>query len=398
MHAEAIEPRPTLAEILARATRADFSERDQVFLVPVPGDAFVRLSRRAIAALQLHAAGVELDEAAAATRGSDAQAWTGDRLAQIRDRLVARARSSRGADDGVGFFLRRRLLRQAAVEWLARRFRGLFHPLVAASLIAITFVTLAATVEVPHSSSSSEIGFGYLWMIGSLIAHELGHASATSYFGCRPGPIGFTFYVIYPALYSDVTSAWTLRRHQRVVVDAGGIYFQLAFTALFMLLGVVFGLGGTQVGFLMVAFSVVMTLHPFLKFDGYWMISDALGVANLAKQRSRLLALLWARIRRRPTQPLPFRPAITVVLVIYSIASTAFTLFFAVYLIPRMWWAFLGYPARVHAALDDIASHGYPQSVGPWLALASATFILYFTGRIALRLITRMWALLRQTT
>ncbi|MEO8552527.1 MAG: hypothetical protein ABI678_21265, partial [Kofleriaceae bacterium] len=365
MHAE-----PTLAEILTRATRADFSEREQVFLVPVPGDTFVRLSGRALAALQLHAAGMTLEDAATATRGNEAHLWDGARVAQIRDRLVERARAPHAVDDGPAMFLRRPLLGQPTVEWLARRLRVLFGPLVATTVIASTLVTFAATTHLPRTSSATELAVGYLWMIGSLIAHELGHASAATYFGCRPGPIGFTFYVIYPALYSDVTAAWTLRRHQRVVVDAGGVYFQLVFTALFMALGAIFGVRGTQVGSFMVAFSVVMTLHPFLAFDGYWMLSDALGVANLAKQRRRLCAALWARLRRRAPAPLPFPPLITAALAIYAIASVVFTLCFAVYLGPRMWRALLGYPARVRAAIDDIAAHGYPQSLGPWLALA----------------------------
>ena len=49
-------------------------------------------------------------------------------------------------------------------------------------------------------------------------------------FGALPDRIGIGIYVIYPALFSDVTAAWRLSRGQRVLVDLGGSYFQLLVT------------------------------------------------------------------------------------------------------------------------------------------------------------------------
>jgi putative peptide zinc metalloprotease protein len=264
------------------------------------------------------------------------------------------------------------------VGWLARWLAVLFQPAVAAVLVALAVVAFSLTARAPRDTTTSEVALGYAWFLAGLVMHELGHASAVAYFGGRPGGIGFTFYVIYPALYSDVTSAWALRRRQRVVVDIGGVYFQIVFAA-----GVsTLGLPGADIALAMTAFSLLMTLQPFLKFDGYWLLSDALGVANLAKERARMLVSLWLRFTGRTAEPFPWSVAVTATLGLYAVASSVFTLIFAIYLLPALWNAILAYPGLLHAAVAEFAEHGYPQSTGPWLALASATLVVYFGIRI----------------
>lgn len=390
------EAPPILADLLARAVPGEFGERDDVYLIPVPGDSFMRLSARATRALRLHTAGMSVELAAAAT-DNGAGSWDGARLARIRDQLVARATSQTASEDSFGFFGRRQLLAAATVSRIANPLTLLYRPMVAAFAVLAAVAALIFTVGPVTSVSGSDVVFGYLWMLASLVAHEFGHATAVAAFGRRPGPIGFTFYVIYPALYSDVTSAWSLRRRQRVVVDVGGVYFQLLFIAIVSLLGQFVALPGVRLGMVLTGLSVIMTLHPLLKFDGYWMLADALGVANLSKWRATALRTAWAWMRGRPHEPLPWRPLITATVVLHAVASSVFATCFALYLLPRICSALVRYPSYVRAAIADVQQHG-THSSGPWFALAGATVAVLFGLRVVVRLVAQLRSFARRAS
>jgi putative peptide zinc metalloprotease protein len=84
-------------------------------------------------------------------------------------------------------------------------------------------------------------------------------------------------YLIFPAFYADVSEAWRLSRSRRAVVDAGGIFMSLICATA---CSAVFLVTGEQVWGLL-SITVVWNLNPFLRMDGYWLISDWLGVQNL---------------------------------------------------------------------------------------------------------------------
>jgi membrane-associated protease RseP (regulator of RpoE activity) len=46
----------------------------------------------------------------------------------------------------------------------------------------------------------------------------------------------------------------------------------------------------------------VMNLIPFLSLDGYWLVSHALGVANLRDKRRAVFATAWAKLRGHRNQ------------------------------------------------------------------------------------------------
>jgi len=375
----------SLADVLAGATRADFSERQAIYLVPLPKHGFMRLSDRAFVALSLHAKGASLEAAAEATRSGDDK-WDGSRLGTIRDRLFSRVHDDTEQVNSVGFFGRRQLLASHHVSNIAVFLTRLYQPTIAIILVALASVTFAMTFQRDPEMSAAAIGWGYMWLVLSLFTHELGHASALARFGRTPGGIGFTFYVVYPALYSDVTDAWPLRRWQRLVIDIGGVYFQLLFAAGLLVAGRCAGVPGAHVGAMMIGLTVAMTMNPFLKFDGYWVVSDALGIANLAKQRRAMLFALWARARRRGRVPFPWHRHIAVIVAVYSLANVVFTVSFALYLAPHGWRALREYPEHLRAAVADLADHAYPHTAAPWLALIGATLVLYFLARVAYRL------------
>lgn len=125
-----------------------------------------------------------------------------------------------------GFWFRCKLLNNETVSMIAHHLRFMYS--FAMSLVLVITSSLLAVAIIAAEPIHISTGFcSLLLFLISLIVHEFGHATACARFGAAPSSIGFAVYLIYPVLFSDVGTAWKLRRWQRVVVDLGGIYFQI---------------------------------------------------------------------------------------------------------------------------------------------------------------------------
>src|SRR3954451_2533813 len=111
--------------------------------------------------------------------------------------------------------------------------------------------------------------------------HECGHVTACRFGGGRPGAMGVGIYLVWPAFYSTVTDAYRLNRVGRLRTDLGGVYFN----ALSMVAVGLAYLGTGQEWLLVALFAMYLeTAHqflPLLRFDGYYMLADLVGVPDL---------------------------------------------------------------------------------------------------------------------
>jgi putative peptide zinc metalloprotease protein len=156
------------------------------------------------------------------------------------------------------------------------------------------------------------------------VGHELGHAYAATRFGCRVPAMGVSFLVMMPVLYTDTTAAWQLTsRRQRLIIDCAGVTVELMIASAATLLWVLLPHGPARSAVHVIATtswvtSLIINLSPFLRFDGYYMLSDALGMPNLqprafALGRWRLRELLFD-LREPPPEKLPTQLRRTVIL------------------------------------------------------------------------------------
>ena len=130
--------------------------------------------------------------------------------------------------------------------------------------------------------------------------HECGHVAACRYGGARPGVMGFGLYLVWPALYSTVTDSYRLGRAGRLRTDVGGVYFNAVFIT-----GMSAAYLDTGAPWLLVA---IVALHietatqflPMIRLDGYYMLSDLIGVPDLFSRMGPVLASL---IPGRPAHP-----------------------------------------------------------------------------------------------
>lgn len=151
-----------------------------------------------------------------------------------------------------------------------------------------------------HFFSPSGLALYGVTLMGTKIAHELGHAYTAKRFGCRVPTMGVAFLVLWPVLYTDTTDAWRLvSRRQRLAVGAAGMLTELTI-AVFATLAWSFLPDGPlrSAAYFLATVSWVTTLainlSPFMRFDGYYLLSDALDVPNL---QDRAFALARWKLR-----------------------------------------------------------------------------------------------------
>ncbi len=132
------------------------------------------------------------------------------------------------------------------------------------------------------------------------IVHEHGHAYAAKRYGVRVPTMGVAFLVLWPYLYTDTSETWKLadRRKQLVIASAGmGAELMLAVISTFLWALSPEG-AAKNVFFVLASTTWVMTLainlSPFMRFDGYFVLSDVLNFPNL-HERSFGCARWWMR-------------------------------------------------------------------------------------------------------
>ncbi len=122
---------------------------------------------------------------------------------------------------------------------------------------------------------------------GIKVLHELGHAYLAIRRGVRVPVMGVGFFVFLPLLYTDVSDAWRLRsRADRVMIDLGGIFIELTIAVYATLLWCFLPDGALRTVVFAVAtsswvLSLLVNLNPFMRFDGYYLLSDSFGIQNL---------------------------------------------------------------------------------------------------------------------
>ncbi|KAA0680589.1 HlyD family efflux transporter periplasmic adaptor subunit [Roseomonas genomospecies 6] len=134
------------------------------------------------------------------------------------------------------------------------------------------------------------------------IIHEMGHGYAARLSGCRVPAMGVAFLVLMPVLWTDTTEAWRLTsRRKRLLIDAGGMLAELTVAAFASLAWSFLPDGPLRSGVFMLAgttwiMTLAVNLNPLMRFDGYFLLADALDIPNL-QDRSFAMGRWWLRER-----------------------------------------------------------------------------------------------------
>lgn len=161
--------------------------------------------------------------------------------------------------------------------------------------------------------------------------HEFGHMSASMRYNLTPGNIGGAFYFTSPVLFADVNNVWELKRKERVVVNLGGVYFQFIVFSIACLISLLTQNSYIFISVLIGIIGMVNNFNPFLKWDGYWVVSDLLGIPNLHQTIKEyidsILLKFFGITLNSPIQNI--RKLEKNLFIIYTVLCTTFTLFFS---------------------------------------------------------------------
>ena len=250
---------------------------------------------------------------------------------------------------------------------LTAPFAFLFRPWVVLPVVAAFFAVVAWTVFVRGlGGGARQLLYSPALMLGAFVLtilsasfHEFGHAAACRYSGGRPGAMGCGVYLVWPAFYTDVTDAYRLDRAGRLRTDLGGLYFNAIFA-----LGTfgAWAVTGVEALLTLIPLQLLQMLHqllPFVRMDGYHILSDLVGVPDLfARIKPTLLGFIPGRKADERAQALkPWVRVVVALWVLTVIPLLIFGLLMVVISAPRVLattWDSMGLQWQaVSEALDD---------------------------------------------
>jgi putative peptide zinc metalloprotease protein len=235
--------------------------------------------------------------------------------------------------------------------------------------------------------------------LAAALFHECGHAAGCRYGGARPGRIGAGIYLVWPAFFTNVTDSYRLSRVGRLRTDLGGLYFNLIFM---LVLAAFYAATSSEVLLLVIAVThleMLEQLLPFVRFDGYFILSDIVGVPDLFARVAPVLRGCLSRWQPDPRATGLRRSAriVITVWVLCVVPLLTLTLGYLLLHLPeinRALWQSASQAARLSAGA--FTGHRYAAStadaIGVALALASIVGSLY----VATGLVRRAFAVGRR--
>ncbi|MGI5339647.1 hypothetical protein ACQEVS_20775 [Streptomyces sp. CA-181903] len=196
---------------------------------------------------------------------------------------------ARRSDPFLAFRFRLAVLPERVTWFVSGLFAWLFHPLAVYLAVCVfvvgetwvwaspeTVTALQAVLTAPGS-----VLLVVFLAIASCVFHEWGHGAACRYGGVRPGAMGCGIYLVWPAFYTDITNSYRLGRAGRIRADLGGVYFNALFVLGLLGLYAATGFQPLLVAIVAVNLEIVQQLLPTLRFDGYYIVADLVGIPDL---------------------------------------------------------------------------------------------------------------------
>jgi putative peptide zinc metalloprotease protein len=225
--------------------------------------------------------------------------------------------------------------------------------------------------------------------------HECGHATGCRYSGARPGVIGVGIYLVWPSFFTNVTDSYRLGRAGRLRTDLGGVYFNAVFI---LVLAGFYAATSAQILLLVIAITqleMLQQLIPIVRFDGYFILSDVVGVPDMFARVAPIVKSVLPGGRRDP-RVAGLRRGIRIVVTAWVLVVIPLLITFLGYLllhlpeVNRALWRSVSMQA--HLMGTAAIRHDYPMAavdaIGAVLIAFSLAGTLYIATGLARRAVT----------
>jgi putative peptide zinc metalloprotease protein len=214
--------------------------------------------------------------------------------------------------------------------------RYLSYIMMALGCVAIYQISIKWT-EFTHTFSSvfslQGLFFSMIAFVICKFCHELGHAYMCKQYGIPVPTLGVAFLVFWPVLYTDTTLSWSLTSEKRLRIALAGMWIETYVTIIAALLWCnTYNPTIQAICYVTITInwmgSVLINVSPFMRFDGYYVLSDLIKMPNL---QPRAFALTRWQVRRwlfgwDEPQPEKFPKHMHYFLVAYSIFTWLYRL------------------------------------------------------------------------
>lgn len=174
----------------------------------------------------------------------------------------------------------------------------------------------------------------WLWLLvawaGLKVVHEVSHGLFCKHFGAAVREIGVIFVLFIPMGYVDASASLGFAsKWRRIMVASAGIYAEFFVAGLAAILWTRTADGFTatiahNVIFTGTVVTLLINANPLMRFDGYYILGDLLGIPNLATRGRGWVRAVVARLLlgRRAPGPAPLRTRDEWIIAGYGLAAS----------------------------------------------------------------------------
>lgn len=238
------------------------------------------------------------------------------------------------------------------ISWLYLKFKLRFFyrlyfliPAFAFSIIMLAILFCNNFFSFSYSLPPQRAVFSllfYLFLSLGMFVHELAHGVTCKHWGGEVKRLGFMLYYLVPAAFSDISDSYLFNKFRRISVLIAG-----PLTSIFIGLWLggiwLFTERGSFVNLLFYSlawlsiFAPLFSLNPLLKFDGYYLLTEFLGMENLRGRSYIYLTSLFKKLSSKDTRPsLEFRLQERLIYLLYGGISIIFSVAFLLFIINRL--------------------------------------------------------------
>ncbi|MBU6172492.1 MAG: HlyD family efflux transporter periplasmic adaptor subunit [Planctomycetes bacterium] len=209
-------------------------------------------------------------------------------------------------------FIRQNLISGPTIEQVGRLGSVLVSNWLAPFLLTLWFVAAMTAIgnwqTIWSFTQKLFVPDSLLWWVATWAflktMHEIGHASYAVKFGCRIHSAGVCWMLFSPVPFVDISGMWlNSNRWQRCLCCLGGIIFEMTISSVALLVFLSSDLEAVRYACCMLfttgaISSIAVNGMPFMKFDGYHVLSEWLAWPNLYADGQSAVQGLLAKILR----------------------------------------------------------------------------------------------------
>ena len=233
-----------------------------------------------------------------------------------------------------------------------------FYKILFFSLGIVSFTVITNFSKITNNIDTIELSHWFMYILISgviLFLHEFGHATACKKLGAEPGNIGFGFYLLSPVMFADVSDIWKLKSKERNYVNFSGLYVEILIA---LILSIIYLFFIKDISLLIInsiiLFSFLLNLNPFLRYDGYWILSDSINTPNLRKVSMQKLTSFFSFIFKKNKMIFTVKD---IFLIIYAFISVVFIFLFLTFIIIKDPNSLLTFPLNLYSYINEVITN-----------------------------------------